>query len=148
MDLQIGEGKTLHHPESKSPVGVIIRVDDCHGFLDRVYPTGIVPVWALMSDGAVVSPIPDPAGQSRYVFVDVDDTLRLLLDNQDVVDDITANIVAHLDGYREHERSEDERVAAMTSREKKLELAKIAAGHSLLAESETIDATNRLRGIA
>lgn len=147
VDLQIGEGKALRHPESQSPVGVLIRTDH-YDFMDRQYPNGVVPVWAIMPDGAVVSPIPSPDGEGNYVFVDVDDLYRQLLGDQAIVDDIAANVISHLDEYAAHEKSEDERVAAMTSRERKLELAKIAAGHVLLSESEVIDATNRLRGTA
>ena len=147
MDLQIGEGKALHHPESQSPVGVLIRTDH-YDFMDRQYPNGVVPVWAIMPDGAVVSPIPSPDGEGNYVFVDVDDLLRQVLGSQEVVDDVAKNVIAHLDGYAAHEKSENERIAAMTQRERKLELTRIAAGHVALSESEVIDATKRLRSLA
>ena len=146
MDLQIGEGQALHHPESQSPVGVLIRTDH-YDFMDRQYPNGVVPVWAIMPDGAVVSPIPSPDGEGNYVFVDVDDLLRQVLNSQEVVDDVAKNVIDHLDGYAAHEKSENERIAAMTSRERKLELTRIAAGHVALSESEVIDATKRLRSL-
>ena len=147
MDLQIGEGQALHHPESQSPVGVLIRTDH-YDFMDRQYPNGVVPVWAIMPDGAVVSPIPSPDGEGNYVFVDVDDLLRQVLGSQEVVDDVAKNVIDHLDGYAAHEKSENERIAAMTQRERKLELTRIAAGHVALSESEVIDATKRLRSLA
>lgn len=147
MDLQIGEGQALHHPESQSPVGVLIRTDH-YDFMDRQYPNGVVPVWAIMPDGAVVSPIPSPDGEGNYVFVDVDDLLRQVLNSQEVVDDVAKNVIDHLDGYAAHEKSENERIAAMTQRERKLELTRIAAGHVALSESEVIDATKRLRSLA